>query len=298
MQYAPLLFLGSTADDQWRYSVPYMDSAQRKEAYNESSVVMRWKNLTTYQIEIAKRVEPNWMQVKDVHKVPYRSVVRIEAHFEKVPETGRKMKQGTGLLLSPYHVLTTAHTLVASQETQTDSIHVFQYANGPDDPGEPVKAQAAFYSSVYASGADMSSLQTANADFALIILEKPLNFHHDFHLGVFSSITHLEGEEVELAGYRARDADSQSFQRMMTDKEPFSLNSNADLEALILEMDADRGQSGGPVFFKHPSHGYIVFGLNSQDDESDSKKQLICTFNDVTMSKIIKQVNQSFHYQQ
>src|SRR5262249_32622593 len=69
---------------------------------------------------------------------PYRYICRIVARAYDKPEN--EYSVGSGVLVSPYHVLTCAHNIYPIQAPHTKSIDVYVAQNGPDENASRFRA--------------------------------------------------------------------------------------------------------------------------------------------------------------
>lgn len=129
-------------------------------------------------------------RVQDTRLEPFAYVCRIVTHaYDKRGES-----IGTGILISPYHVLTCAHVIFPPQAPRTKEIIVFPGQNGPDTNCR-VRADAWAVS----PGWDVKNCHTDGLDLGIIRLACPMNPGF-LPLRPFDP-SQLVGATVGLAGY-------------------------------------------------------------------------------------------------
>jgi V8-like Glu-specific endopeptidase len=141
-------------------------------------------------------------RVPNTRLEPFRWICRILTRSYDKPG----VSIGTGILISPYHVLTCAHVIYPPQATRTKEINVFPGQNGPDDEDWP-----SFRANGWAisPGWRANNCHTAGEDFGIVRLARSTNFGF-WRLGPFDP-AQLAGVSATLAGYPASKEEKARF---------------------------------------------------------------------------------------
>ncbi len=135
-------------------------------------------------------------RVLDTSSEPLRCICRIHVRTTK---DGNSF--GTGLLISPHHVLTCAHVLLPRTNPNPREVTVLPGQNGPDDKRPPIRADGWAVS----PGWRWNDCRTDDQDLAMIRLARPVDSFWPvapFETSIFSyPVT------AHLAGYPALPAD-------------------------------------------------------------------------------------------
>lgn len=202
-------------------------------------------------------------RVQDTRLEPFNSICRIVTRSYDKP--GESI--GTGVLITPYHVLTCAHVIFPPQAPNTKEIVVFPGQNGPDSACH-VKADAWAIS----PGWRMKDCHTAGEDLGIIRLACPMS-PGIFPLRPFNP-AQLMGASVSLAGYpygREPKARHMYFSRGLitgdiriqtctestaTGPPPGPIS---DATSLISHnLDTAPSQSGSPMWIVQPGGRFLV----------------------------------------
>lgn len=204
-------------------------------------------------------------RVQDTRLDPFNTICRIVARsYDKRGES-----IGTGVLLTPYHVLTCAHVIFPPQAPKTKEIIVFPGQNGADSACH-VRANAWAIN----PGWQMQDCQTQGQDVGIIRLSCPMS-PGIFPLRPFNP-AQLMGATVSLAGYpyhREREPKAQHMylsrgtiggdiriqsctQSTATGPPPGAIS---DATSLIAHnLDTAPSQSGGPMWIVQPGGRFLV----------------------------------------
>ncbi|MEZ4722622.1 MAG: trypsin-like serine protease [Flavobacteriales bacterium] len=223
----------------------------------------------------------DWNQVSNMYGSPYRSVVHISSYFTSL----NAPHVGSGLLISPYHVLTAAHVVSRSG---ADNIPVYIVVNQFRGDGSrqtiTQTVQAAFVSDEY-----LGAVNSRNSDVAILVLKEPLVFFDDFHLASFKCLAQLDEVEFNLAGYPTGSIDQVPGSKndcMMHDSGKFHATTDDNLR---FDISVSRGQSGGPIYFINETGENICIGILASYDSG--VRLVSCTFRPSTLTKCVQIVN-------
>jgi len=134
------------------------------------------------------------VRVANALAVPYRYICRIVARAYDKPENAYSI--GTGVLVSPYHVLTCAHNIYPTQAPRTKTIDVFIAQNGPDESASRFRANGWAVRQGWGWGRDC---RASGEDYGMIRLANPAP-NGFFQLRPFNPAI-LTGKTGHLAGY-------------------------------------------------------------------------------------------------
>jgi hypothetical protein len=130
-------------------------------------------------------------RVRDAASPPWRVVCRIVTRSYDRPG----FSVGTGVLVSPHHILTCAHVIFPPQAPRTREIVVYPGQNGPDESAMPFKANGW----VVNPGWRMADCMTFGEDYGLIRLAAK----HGYIPLIPFDPSELPGALVSMAGYPA-----------------------------------------------------------------------------------------------
>src|SRR5262245_48197964 len=134
------------------------------------------------------------VRVANTLVAPFRHICRIVARAYDKPENAYSI--GTGVLVSPYHVLTCAHNIYPSQAPRTKTIDVFIAQNGPDENASRFRANGWVAAPGWGPSKDCSA---SVEDYGIIRLANPAP-NGFFQLRPFNPAI-LTGKTGHLAGY-------------------------------------------------------------------------------------------------
>jgi V8-like Glu-specific endopeptidase len=129
-------------------------------------------------------------RVQDTRQEPFAFICRLVTRSADKP--GESI--GTGILISPYHVLTCAHNIFPPQAPLTKEIIVFPGQNGPDSACH-VRADAWAINPAWRG----TNCYTAGEDYGIVRLACPMSPGF-LPLKPFN-VSQLVGASVTLAGY-------------------------------------------------------------------------------------------------
>jgi len=205
---------------------------------------------------------------------PYRNICRIVVRNYD----NDRYSVGTGMLVSPYHVLTCAHVIYPPELPRTGEIEVFPGQNGPDE------AVLRFRSNGWAISPSWRSkdCRTAGEDFGVIRLTTP-NRQGFMRLRPFDPAI-LGRTAVQLAGYpsdrearsrhmyesRGQVAGALQIQRCVDDapQGPILLPVPPTARIIVHKLDTAKSQSGSPLWFDDGTTTTLIgvhVGLGNQD---------------------------------
>lgn len=133
------------------------------------------------------------IRVTNSRVAPYRFICRIVAHSYDKP--GYSI--GSGVLISPMHVLTCAHVIYPLEAPRTRSIVVYAAQNGPEEPGMQFPASGWAVSPAW----QPNNCFAAGEDYGVIRLARPTS-QGSMPLRHVDA-ARLHGFRVNLAGYPA-----------------------------------------------------------------------------------------------
>jgi V8-like Glu-specific endopeptidase len=186
---------------------------------------------------------------------PYRCICRIVTRSYDKPG----FSVGTGVLISPFHILTCAHVIYPPEAPRTREIDVHPAQNGPDEDSPLFRANGWAISPSWR----LNDCHTAPEDYGIIRLAKPTR-QIFMPLRAFDPAI-LSGSVVHLAGYPATSREPMArymyesqgpvigviridrCDARTADGRIFPLTSAA-AGLITHQLDSARSQSGAPIW--------------------------------------------------
>jgi V8-like Glu-specific endopeptidase len=237
--------------------------------------------------------------VADTTKIPYRWVCRIRVQAQK------GHSYASGILVSPWHVLTAAHAIYFRDEP--DSRRTIEVG-----PGFSPGSQTSFNSNGWAVDPHWNwrDCKTDGSDLAIIRLAKPVARNIGFRNIVRFAPADIAGKPCVLAGYPSRpdDSDATSLYQsngringaiMISQCTPTSASGRLlpaiAPETLLIAHDADseHSMSGGPLFvLEHGAPKLVAIHVGTVQNGCIKKAVLL---SERIQAQIRTWVNQSLH---
>jgi V8-like Glu-specific endopeptidase len=215
------------------------------------------------------------MRVANLRASPYRFVCRIVAR----PQDGNGESIGSGVLISPHHVLTCAHVIYPLENPRTREILVCPGQDGANETGGRFTANGWAVSPMWRPG----NCWTAGEDYGLIRLSKP-TAQGFMALGRIDP-ARIMGTSVNLAGYPAL---TDKWARFMFESrggfagaaritrcsagtlQGSTARPDANSQLLVHDIDSAKSQSGGPMWFDDP----LLVAIHAGTIGGDRKKAI------------------------
>jgi len=248
------------------------------------------------------------VRVANTLVAPFRHICRIVARAYDKPENAYSV--GTGVLVSPYHVLTCAHNIYPTQAPRTKTIDVYIAQNGPDENASRFRANGWAVRQGWNWGRDC---RASAADYGIIRLANPAP-NGFFQLRPFDPTT-LTGKTGHLAGYpstaqepRARymhhsagpitgsyvvdscERDGQGGERIKGRPSPSIL---ATTGLILHELATAPSVSGSPIWIEEDGARTLV-GLHERridDDLSGRRRRAAVLINDAVRAQVAQWMN-------
>lgn len=218
------------------------------------------------------------LRVADALKAPYRCVCRIVVRAYDKP--GESL--GTGVLISPFHVLTCAHVIAPPESPHTGEIDVYPAQNGPDKNHSRFRANGWVKSSAWQS----NNCFTAGEDFGVIRLSTSTRqgfmalrpFDPNKLLGIAANLAGYPANREERARhmYESRGGIVGALQIERCEAgEPYVqlVRPVATTRLLAHDLDTFKSQSGGPMWIDEPGRETLV-ALHAGPIRGDTKKAI------------------------
>lgn len=240
---------------------------------------------------------------------PFRTVCRVH-----VRTTNDGNSVGSGVLITPHHVLTCAHILYPRDNPNPRQVTVLPNHDGPEDKRPPIPANAW----AVRPGWQLNACQTFDRDLAIIRLARRSDVD-PWRLESFDP-ARLTGAHVHLAGYPKFSRDDRAFwmnrsegqilggftivrcclpgqcrgrdqTREQVSGSDFTNVSNA-TNLVAHTLDTRQSMSGGPIWFFDNGRPVLV-ALHAGDIEDGSRKKAVL-LNEATRALITDWTTRQF----
>ncbi|HEY0763748.1 MAG TPA: trypsin-like peptidase domain-containing protein [Pyrinomonadaceae bacterium] len=232
--------------------------------------------ITLPQIPVVPRPTLPSSRVTNALALPYRNICRIVVRNYD----NDQMSIGTGVLVSPYHVLTCGHVIYPPATPRTSGIEVFPGQNGPDEDVPRFRSNGWAISTFWRA----NDCRTAGEDYGVIRLAAPTRYGFMPLRPVDPAI--LTSIAVQLAGY---PADREERSRHMYESQG-QVNGAVDIQhcvngvpkviprpisatarTIVHTLDTTKAQSGSPLWIDDGTSEKTLIGVHVGLGNQDGK---------------------------
>jgi len=206
--------------------------------------------------------------------LPYRNICRIVVRNYD----NDQISVGTGVLISPYHVLTCGHVIYPPESPRTRAIEVFPGQNGPDENVSLFRSNGW----VISASRRTNDCRTAGEDYGLIRLATPTRqgfmplrpFNPAILTSIFVQVAGYRGDREEKARHmyesRGQVDGAVDIQRCVNGIPKGSVIRPIPPTArtIVHQLDTTKAQSGAPLWIDNGTSQTLIglhIGLGNQD---------------------------------